>query len=51
MLIDTFDDTSSPAPTKSTAEDVGDQAIQITKQLAEDMGVSTWVLVTIIIGK
>ncbi|XP_026464231.1 synaptotagmin 1-like [Ctenocephalides felis] len=49
-LIDTFDDSSSIAPTKSTAEDVGDQAIQITKQLAEDMGISTWVLVTIIIG-
>ncbi|XP_067009980.1 synaptotagmin 1 isoform X2 [Anabrus simplex] len=42
--------TSAPAPTKSKAEEVGEQVEEITKELAHKLNIPTWALVAIIIG-
>lgn len=42
---------SSPAPTKSVPENLKEKVGEMTEHLAEEMGIPTWGLVAIIVGK
>lgn len=42
---------STIAPTKSKTEEVGEQAVELTTKLAKEMGLPTWGLVAILVGK